>query len=195
MKHDFAKNIKITFLLAILILSAFLICSCSSEYKEYHIEDNVMDSEKIDDHEFSAYFFLLPEGNAVIEITCTSCCDGDVIQTIDFPAQSDYYASLDFEYAFDNAVFQDMNFDGTPDLYVPCSVTTENLEGMAWLWDGKEEAFILSEELSALYELTVFPEDKLITSQDYSSPDEILCKEFKWEKGKLVQVGEYTVTY
>ena len=64
---------------------------------------------------------------------------------------------------------------------------------MAWLWSSDEKKLVLSEELSELYELTVFADEELITSQDYSSPDGILCSEYKWENGKLTKVGEYTV--
>ncbi len=192
MKTDMKKTATKIILTAILILSAILLSSCSPNYKEYRVDKNIMGTVEVDGHSFTAYFFLLPEGSAVMEL-CDNNKDKKVACTIDFPESCDYYASLDFDFAFYKAAFQDMNFDGHADLYVPCSTTTENLEGMAWLWNSEKDEFILSEELSALYELTVFPDEELITSQDYSSPDGILCKEFKWENGKLVQTGEYTI--
>ncbi len=182
-----------TILTALLLLSLLILASCSPNYKEYRTDENIMGTVQVDSYSFTAYFFLLPEGGAVMEL-CDNNNNKKVVSTIEFPESSDYYASLDFDFAFYKAAFQDMNFDGHADLYVPCSTTTENLEGMAWLWDAEADEYVLCEELSALYELTVFPDEELITSQDYSSPDKILCKEFKWENGKLVQTGEYTIT-
>lgn len=180
-------------LTAILLLSAVLLCSCTPNYEEYRTDKNILTTVEVDGYSFTVYFFTISEGGAVMEL-CDNNNENKVESTIEFPESSDFYASLDFEFAFYKAAFQDMNFDGHADLYVPCSATTENLEGMAWLWDAKKDKYVLSEELSALYELTVFPDEELITSQDYSSPDGILCKEFKWENGKLVQTGEYTIT-
>ena len=187
------KNYRLIIVSAILILcivSAALLTSCAPAYTEHHTEENVAASTALGKEKAIAYFFLVEDGRAVMDI-CRE--DGKRIQRIELPVYGEFYACLDFEYAFDCTVFQDMNFDGEMDLYIPCSVTTANLEGMAWLWDSDEERLVLSEELSELYELTVFPEDKLITSQDYSDPEAILCSEYKWEKGKLTKVGEYTV--
>lgn len=180
-------------LTSLLLMSAILLASCSPNYEKYRIDKNILSTVEVDGYSFTVYFFLLPEGGAVMEL-CDNNDDKKVKSTIEFPESSDYYASLDFDFAFYKAAFQDMNFDGYTDLYVPCSATTENLEGMAWLWDAEEDEYVLCEELSALYELTIFPDEELITSQDYSSPDGILCKEFKWKNGKLVQTGEYTIT-
>ena len=189
------KKASLRFILAaLLVLSALMIFSCAPNYKEYRTEENTLATVEVDGHSYTVYFFCLPEGGAVMEFADNNN-EKKIESSIDFPESGDYYASLDFDFAFYKAAFQDMNFDGYTDLYVPCSATTENLEGMAWLWDTEKGEFVLSEELSALYELTVFPNEELITSQDYSSPDGILCKEFKWENGKLVQTGEYTITY
>ncbi len=184
-------NIKGKFIVFILTaVCLFSLVSCADKYEEYHTEDNKIGTVTVDEKELTAYYFLLEDGSAVLDV-----CDSKskILQTIEFPVQSDYYTSLDFDFGFANAIFQDMNFDGHKDLYVPCSVTTPNLEGMAWLWDSDKGEFVLSEELSALYELTVFPDEKLITSQDYANEDGILCKEYKWENGKLVQTGEYII--
>ncbi len=172
------------------ILACALLTSCAPTYKKYHTEESIAVSTAVDGEKANAYFFLIEDGSAVMDI----CRDnGNRLQRIELAVSCDYYASLDFDFAFANAVFQDMNFDGEMDLYIPCSVTTVNLEGMAWLWDSEKGEFVLSDELSKLYELTVFPDEELITSQDYSSPDGILCSEYKWEKGKLTKVGEYTI--
>lgn len=184
------KNKILSIILAALIASAALLTSCAPSYKSYHTEENIAASSAVGGGKVIAYLFKTDDTNAVMDL-CRD--DGKRIYRIDLPAESEYYVSLDFEYAFANTVFQDMNFDGELDLYVPCSVTTANLEGIALLWDTEKGKFVLSEELSALYELTVFPEDELITSQDYSNPEGILCSEYKWEDGKLVKVGEYTV--
>ncbi len=181
----------ITILLSFaLIFSSTCLFSCGYKYEKYHIEENIIGKTNVSDKELCAYFFALEDGSALLDLCNT---DGETVQSLSFPESGDHYAFLDFEFAFENAVFQDMNFDGEDDLYVPCSVTTENLEGMAWLWDSDKGQFTLSDELSALYELTVYPEEELICSQDYSDPAAILCKEFKWEDGKLTQVGEYTI--
>ena len=188
MKNKYTRLLSV--ILIICIVGITLLTSCTPAYKEFHTEDNVAVTNEIADEKLTAYFFILDDGSAVMDI-CRE--NGDRVQRLEFPTADEHYASLDFDYAFENAVFQDMNFDGVDDLYVPCSVTTENLEGLAWLWDGEAGEFVLSEELSALYELTVFPDEELITSQDYSHPDGILCSEYKWEEGKLVKIGEYTV--
>lgn len=182
--------LKLTATLLFCMTVTVLLSSCAPSYKDYHTEENIAASSAVGGEKVIAYLFKTDDTNAVMDICRES---GKRIYRIDLPAESEYYASLDFDYAFSNTVFQDMNFDGEMDLYVPCSVTTANLEGMALLWDTKKNEFVLSEELSALYELTVFPDEELITSQDYSDPDGILCSEYKWEDGKLVKVGEYTV--
>ena len=185
------KTKKLLLVALSLLLSLFLL-SCSVSYKEYRTDENRARVFDVGGKTLSAYFFVVEdEEKAVFELCDT---DGKVTQSFEFPFDgNDYYTSLDFEFAFDGVAAQDMNFDGENDLYIPLSVTTPNLEGMAWLWDEKEGEFVLSEELSALYELTVFPDEELITSQDYSNPDGVLCSEYKWEGGKLVKVGEYTV--
>jgi len=188
MNSKFIK--KLCAALTLFVSVSLLLSSCAPAYKEYHVTENVIDISERGGEEQTSYFFLTDDGSAVLDI-CNE--KGGRLQRFEFPQSSDYYASLDFEYAFASAVFQDMNFDGKDDLYVNGTATTENLEGMAWLWDEKEGEFVLSEELSALYELTVFPDEELITSQDYSNPDGVLCSEYKWEGGKLVKVGEYTV--
>ena len=179
-------------LCVVLAFCAIFSCACTKSYKKYRKEENLCKKATVEKHSFEAYFFLLPEGNAVLQLTDEKN-DSKVHQTFEFPAEGEFYTSLDFSFAFDGLSFQDMNFDGKLDLYVPCSVTTPNLEGMAWLWDSEKDTFVLSKELSALYELTVFPDEKLITSQDYTAPDGILCREFVWENGKLLQTGEYTI--
>jgi len=186
------KTKKLLLVALSLLLSLFLL-SCSVSYKEYRTDENRARVFDVGGKTLSAYFFVVEdEEKAVFELCDT---DGKVTQSFEFPFDgNDYYTSLDFEFAFDGVAAQDMNFDGENDLYIPLSVTTPNLEGMAWLWDSKEECFVLSEELSALYELTVYPEDKIIASQDYTADNGILCKEFTWEDGKLVQTGEYTIT-
>lgn len=186
------KRMICTISLSFAVILSLLLSSCGYKYEKFHTEENIMGETEISDKELSAYFFLLEEGGAVMDI-CNG--EGELIQSLSFPKESEYYVSLDFDFAFEMAKFQDMNFDGLADLYVPCSTTTPNLEGMAWLWNSEAGEFVLSEELSALYELTVYPDEELITSQDYSDPASVLCKEFKWENGKLVQTGEYTVTY
>ena len=184
------KNKILSVVLATVIVSTALLTSCAPSYKSYHTEENIVASSAVGGKKTVAYLFKNEESEAYMDI-CSD--DGDRILRIDLPEESEYYASLDYDYAVEHTVFQDMNFDGELDLYVPCSVTTANLEGMAWLWDEEAGKFVFSEELSALYELTVFPDEELITSQDYSDPDCILCSEYKWEDGKLVKIGEYTV--
>lgn len=188
MKNRYLKIVSALLLLC--TVGAALLTSCAPSYKEHHTEKNVAASTALDGKKANAYFFLIEDGSAVMDICLEN---GDRIQRIELPKEGEFYVSLDFDFAFANAVFQDMNFDGEMDLYIPCSVTTANLEGMAWLWSSDEEKLVLSEELSELYELTVFADEELITSQDYSSPDGILCSEYKWENGKLTKVGEYTV--
>ena len=193
MKKHLTKLFAILSALSILA-SSLLLCACSRtpNYKKYRIEKNKIDTVTVGDKEITGYFFLIKDGSAVVEL-CDS--ENNVLQSMSFPAEgNEYYTSLDFSFAFKEAKFQDMNFDQHLDLYIPLSVTTPNLEGMAWLWDTENSAFVLSEELSKLYELTVFPDEKMITSNDYSSPDGIVCSEYKWEDGKLTKVNEYTVT-
>ncbi|MBE6714639.1 MAG: hypothetical protein E7575_05080 [Ruminococcaceae bacterium] len=204
MKKNTVKSAAICLLSAILILSCASLFACSSkdedasikefksEYADKHTEENLIATAKLDkETEICAYLFAVEDSGAVLEIKKKD--SQKIIESISLPEEGEYYTVLDMDFASQNTVFQDMNFDGFIDLYVPCSVITPNLEGMAWLWDSEKSKFILSEELSSLYELCVFPEDELITSQDYSDPSAILCKEFIWENGKLVQVGEYTV--
>lgn len=191
MKKIISHILSISF---VLLAVSVIACGCSKtpNYKKYRTELNRIDTVTVDGTELTAYFFLLKEGNAVLDV-CNS--EGEVLQSFEFPADgNEYYTSLDFSFAFKEAKFQDMNFDSHLDLYLPLSVTTPNLEGMAWLWDTESKTFVLSKELSKLYELTVFPEKKIITSCDYSSPDGITRSEYKWEDGKLVSVSEYTVT-
>ena len=184
-------SLRIIFCITALMLATAFLFACKPSYKVFHTKENMLGRVTVDGSKLTAYFFLIEDGSAVLDICNT---EEKTVQQILFPLKGEYYASLDFEYAFSYGLFQDMNFDGYQDLYIPCSVTTENLQGMAWLWDTEEESFVLSHELSSLYELTVFPEEKLITSQDYTDPEKILCKEFAWENGKLLQVGEYTVS-
>lgn len=185
----FFKSISVCLTALALIASSTMLFSCS-KYKKFHIEENEVATAAVDGYKLTAYFFLPEDGNAVLDL-----CDeeGKLFQSFEFPSKGEYYTSLDFEFAFERTVFQDMDFDGNVDLYVPCSVTTPNLEGMAWLWDTKEKEFTLSEELSALYELTVYPEDEVLSSQDYSDPEKILCREYQWEDGKLKIISEYTI--
>lgn len=188
MKRIF-KSISLCLLTLTLIISSAMLFSCS-KYKKFHTEENKIATVAVDGYNLTAYFFLLEDESAVLDL-----CDeeGKRFQSFEFPTESEYYTSLDFSFAVEMTVFQDMNFDGIADLYVPCSVTTPNLEGMAWLWDSDKKEFVLSEELSALYELTLYPEDEVLSSQDYSDPEKILCREYQWENGKLKMISEYTI--
>ena len=177
-------------LLLLCMMSCTLLTSCAPSYKKYHTEENVAITTAVGGSKAIAYFFLLEDGSAVMDI-CRE--DGKRLQRIELAVSCEYYASLDFSYSFTNAAFQDMDFDGEMDLYIPCSVTTANLEGMAWLWDDEKGQFVLSEELSKLYELTIYPEDEIIASQDFSDPENIVRSEYKWENDKLVKIDEYIV--
>ncbi len=178
-------------LLLLCMVSCALLTSCSPAYDEYHTDEHMSASGIVGGKGANAYLFLLEDESAVMDI-CRR--NGKLIQRIELGTTGDYYTSLDFDYAFFNTVFQDMNFDGYLDLYIPCSVTTANLEGMAWLWDTAKKEFVLSKELSALYELTVVSKDKLIKSIDYLHPEGPYCTEYKWEGEKLTKVNEYIVT-
>lgn len=198
------KNEKMKKYISVILCLALLLCTftaCSSDpdemeskYKSYHVKENRAGSFKVSkDLKLEAYLFRLEDESAVLELKKPD--SQDIIKSVSLPVTGEYYTYLDFEYAFDNIEFIDINFDGYTDIYLPCSITTANLQGMAWLWDNDDSSYVLSEELSVLSELTVFSDEKLITSQDYSDPSGILCKEFKWENGKLIQTSEYTISY
>ena len=173
-------------------LTALLsLSSCKATGKALRNDDTYLDRATIDGRSITAYFYQKDDGSAVLDL----CDEGEKepFQSFSFPSEGEYYTSLDYDFGLEYGLFQDMNFDGYPDLYLPLSVTTPNLEGMAWLWDRDLGELVLSKELSSLYELTVFDDEELITSQDYSNEDGILCSEYKWEKGKLVKTGEYTI--
>ncbi len=197
------KNERIKKYISAILCIALLLCSlasCSSgpeekdsKYKSYHVKENRAGSFNVSKElKLEAYLFALEDGSAVLELKKPR--SQKIIQSVSLPISNEYYSYLDFEFAFDNIDFVDINFDGYADIYLPCSVTTANLQGMAWLWNSEKCSFVLSKELSVLPELMVFADEKLITSQDHSDPSGILCKEFKWENGKLIQTSEYTIS-
>jgi len=178
---------------AVLLLSAiFALTACGEpDYSEYRTDDNLIGKEEYSGKELSAYLFKPEDADARLEIVNAE--KDKVVQYVDFPENGEYYALFEMEFALPGATFQDMNFDGYKDLYIPCCAVTANLEGMAWLWDKNEGEFVLCEELCKVYELTVDAEKKIIVGTDYASKDGILRTEYKWEEGKLVKADEYIV--
>ena len=183
-------NSALIIIVACIAASSALLVSCSKP-KDYRTDENKFATVTEGKTQLSGYLYLV-DYNATLDI-CDA--DGNVLQSFALPnVGNEYYTSLDFSYAFEEAKFQDMNFDSFPDLYVPLSVTTTNLEGMAWLWDAEKSEFVLSDELSRLYELTVVAEEEMITSFDRTDLERIIQRDYKWEDGKLTQISEYTVT-
>lgn len=182
------RKISITVLVPVLV--SLVLSACAVGKNKNYTDETLLGTTDMEGFEITAYFYKNEDGSAILDLCDSS---GTPFQSFDFPVEGEYYTNLDYEYAIENGLFQDMNFDGYKDLYIPCSVITPNLEGMAWLWDTEKDEFVLSDELSRLYELTVFSDEELITSQDYAHENGILCSEYKWENGKLVKTGEYTV--
>ncbi len=181
----------ISLLLLFSLLSLFSCAEKLPDYSEYHTDENSIGTVTIGSTRLEGFLFTLESGEGRIEFTKEGSKKAH--QAIPLPLEGEYYTLLESDYARQFATYQDMNFDGCMDLYVPCCVSTANLEGMAWLWDDGKKEFVLSEELSALYELTVYADDELITSQDYSDPAGVLCREYKWIDGILTKTGEYTM--
>ena len=64
---------------------------------------------------------------------------------------------------------------------------------MAWLWDKESCKFVLSDELSKIYELTVDPDKKTVSGTDYAAEEGPLYTEYEWKEGKLIKTDEYTI--
>lgn len=189
---SFYKKLTAAALLILTVCAAFLSsCSAAPSYEEFHTEENIAASSAVSDGKVIAYLFRNEDNAAFMDICRDS---GKRMLRIELPEESEYYACLDYDYTLYNTVFQDINFDGEADLYVPCSVSTANLQGMVWLWDTKAKKFVFSEELSKLYELTVLKDEKIIKSTDYENLDGPLCTEYEWKNGKLSEIRSYTVT-
>ena len=186
------KKISSIILAASLIAAPAAFTACGKpDYSDYRIRDNIVGTEKYDDKEFTAYLFKPEDADARLELVDTE--DMKVAQAFEFPAAGEYYALFEIEIALPGAVFQDMNFDGYKDIYIPCCASTANLEGMAWLWNKKSEKFVLSDELSKICELTVDAEKKTVSGTDYTAEEGPLYTEYEWKDGKLLKTEEYTV--
>ena len=144
----------------VLLLSAILaLTACGGpDYSDYRVLENTIGAEKYDDKELCAYLFKPDDADARLEIVDAK--KGKVVQSYDFPEVGVYYMLFEIEYAQIGAVFQDMNFDGYKDLYIPCCTSGANLEGMAWLWDKESCKFVLSDELCEIYGSQMIYDDK-----------------------------------
>lgn len=178
---------------SVLLLSAILaLTACGGpDYSDYRVLENTIGAEKYDDKELCAYLFKPDDADARLEIVDAK--KGKVVQSYDFPEVGVYYMLFEIEYAQIGAVFQDMNFDGYKDLYIPCCTSGANLEGMAWLWDKESCKFVLSDELCEIYELTVDPDKKTVSGTDYAAEEGPLYTEYEWKEGKLIKTQEYTI--
>ena len=191
-KTDMLKKISSIILAASLLAAPAALTACGeADYSDYRISENMIGSEKYDEKELAAYLFKPEDADARLEIVDTE--SETVVQSYEFPETDTYYALFELEYALPGADFQDMNFDGYKDLYIPCCASTANLEGMAWLWDKDSAAFVLCEELCELYELVIDPEEEMIMGTDYTAADGPLRTEYTWEDGKLIKTDEYTI--
>jgi len=170
--------------LAVAAVVLLLVLSSAPDYSEQYTEQNLLGTVQVGEDELTAYYFLISDGTGVIDIVKK---DGGVHQRIELPLQNEYYASLDYEDSINLSSFKDLNFDGAQDLYVACSVTTENCQGMAWLLDEKTGKFVLSKELSALPTIEAHEKAKHITSIDNTKPEpEPVC--YEWKDGRLTAV-------
>ncbi len=153
-------------------------------YEEHYVENNLLGTINIGEEKLSVYYFLIEDGTGVIDI-----CNGDkkVRQRIELPLQNEYYASLDYLDGFNVSMVKDVNFDGLDDLYVACSMTTENCQGMGWLQDKETGELVLCESLSALPTVEFRDGEKRVYSKDLSK-DGAPTTIYKWKGSELIPV-------
>ena len=183
---------RITAALVLFLMLAGVLSSCSAMDRDAKMltEENLRGRYTLSDGLQVAVYFYETDGGATMQLCRTDDKGRDVaFQKISFPQQNEYYASLDFFYAKDYFDFTDMNFDGLEDLYVPCSVTTENLECMCWIRKSGEDYFELSEDLSRLPEPVALPKQLRIRSCDNSTGERVSTL-YWWNNGRLVPEGK-----
>ncbi len=163
-----------------------VLSSCAQGRPEMYTSDNLAGEVSQSGDELMFYYYSDDEGGAVLDICRERGGTPKLMQRISLEKSGEYYTELDFELSFDGINFEDMNFDGSPDLYLPLSGVTENLEGMAWLWDGTKKQYVLSAALSKIPELTVDSAKKCIYGCDYSDGGESRSR-YEWNGEKLIR--------
>ncbi len=124
-------------------------------------------------------------GTLVVEITEENALikqDGFVVQTLNYPKDSD--AEFDLDYAKEHYEFIDFNFDGVKDFYIAISSENGVVNYYCWLYNETTELYEYSKDLSALKNISVDAEKHLVVStvKDGGS-DKISC--YKWVDGVL----------
>ena len=186
------KKISSIILAASLLAAPAALTACGeADYSDFRVSENMIGTEKYDDQKIEAYLFKPEDADARLEIVDTK--SKKVVQSHEFPESDIYYALFEIDYALRFAVFEDLNFDGYKDLYIPCCASTANLEGMAWLWDKETSSFVLSDELSKIHELMVDTRHNRITGTDYTAEEGPLQTVYEWKDGKLIKTDEYTI--
>ena len=103
-----------------------------------------------------------------------------------WPVPADQFVGGDIEE-------EDINFDGIPDLQVSTgfmNATGHNAMYNWYVWDPKSHSFIEVSE-PAIISPSISPENKRITIRIIMD-DIATYEEYKWEKGKLVKIDEWT---
>lgn len=171
--------------LTLMCLMLISLMSCAGGKKSKHTAETLAGCSEQDGTDILFYYYPKDGGGAVLEV-CTGVNGSEILQTIVLEQSSEYYIDLDYKLSFEGIRFDDMNFDGHPDLYMPLSTMTANLQGMAWLWNVDREQYILSESLSKIPELETDEEKKCIYGCDYSNGGEQRSV-YTWDGLRLVR--------
>ena len=159
--------------------------SCAAGKNSKHTAKTLAGCSEQDGTDLLFYYYEKDGGGAVLDV-CTGKNGSNIIQIISLEKSGEYYIELDYELSFEGISFDDMNFDGHPDLYLPLSAVTENLQGMAWLWNVDKEQYILSDSLSKITELRTDEGKKCIYGCDYSNGGEQRSV-YTWNGSKLIR--------
>ncbi|MBR6676219.1 MAG: hypothetical protein IKL24_02680 [Clostridia bacterium] len=153
-------------------------------YERYYVEEHLLGTLRSGDEDLSVYYFLIEDGTGIIDL----CNEKNTVrQRIELPLQNEYYASLDYLDGFQLSLVKDINYDGLQDLYVVCSLTTENCQGMGWLQNKETGKLELCEPLSALPTVEFKDETKRVHSCDLSKEGDPVTI-YKWNGINLVPV-------
>lgn len=109
-----------------------------------------------------------------------------IVCELPWPVEEDQFVGGDIEE-------EDINFDGIPDLQVSTGFTNatgHNAMYTWYVWDSNTHSFIEVEE-PLIISPSIDRENKRITTRMIMD-DIATYEEYKWEKGKLVKINEWT---